>query len=195
MDLRETIGRLTTFRCTWTAEEVAALAEVSLCGARKYLTALTRAQVLTLTGDQYSAGPQARAWRSQPRKAKGPSSYGNSAKYRATRALWDNLRQRDWQAGREGVVLTSQEPTQDQSGQHQPAGDNKMERTITYTALLTLDQVAAEIGHHVETVRREIKRGKIQAIRTGIRGVRIPRESLNEYLRANLIGADRGAQA
>lgn len=193
MDLRETIGRLTTFRCTWTAEEVAALAEVSLCGARKYLTALTRAQVLTLTGDQYSAGPQARAWRSQPRKAKGPSSYGNSAKYRATRALWDSLRQRDWKAGRDGVVLTSQEPTQDQSGQHQPAGDSKMVKTFTPGTYLTLDQVASELAVHVETVRREIKRGRIAAFRTGVRGVRIARESLEAYRQANVITTEAKA--
>lgn len=186
MDLRETIGRLTTHRCTWTAEEVAALAEVSLCGVRKYLTALTRQKVLTLTGDQYSAGPQARAWRNQPRKAKGPSSYGNSAKYRATRALWDSLRQRDWQAGKAGVVLTSRdESPEDNRGQQ----ESDMDKTAKSSTAYTLTQVADSLSVSLKTIRREIERGKLRPFRVG-RLVRVDQAEVDRYRTSQLTAAE-----
>ncbi len=185
--LRTILVRLTTFACAWTAEEVVALSEVSLSGVRRYLTNLVHLDVLTLTGTEYRAGPQARAWRELARKHKGPSTYGNSARYRAQRTVWDGLRQRDWDVKRKAScnqpdpLLTSRIGTDvDNRGHERPLGPEGTGVSIM-GADMSVEAVAESLGVSAKTVRREIERGKIRAFRVGLRCLRISQNEVDRY--------------
>lgn len=178
MDLRTAITKLTTYHCTWTCEEIAELTESPLRGAKAYLTALVNQKVLVLTGEQYSFGKNANAWKNKPPKTKGPSSYGNSVKYRKQRELWDKLKQRDWEEARKGKILTYQEPSADSISYQE---QSEMITATNYDPSLTYSQAADELGVNEQTIRREVKRGKIKAFRVGLRCVRITREELDRY--------------
>jgi excisionase family DNA binding protein len=191
MELRAAISRLTSYRCTWTSEEVAALTDSPLRGARAYLTSLVTLGVLSVDHGNYSPGPGVKKWKSHPPKKKGPSTYGNSRKYREQRALWDKLRQRDWEEAKKGKTLTLGEATDHYSVRQKTAGDDLVTKSINGTGCLTPDEAAAELSLSVETVRRQIRSGKIAAFRAGSRCLRISRESLEAYRLNNLIACDR----
>lgn len=178
-DLRSVIARLTTFKCTWTAAEVAALVDVPMRGVRAYLSTLVHQRVLIITGEHYTPGPKAKGWREHKPKRKGPSTYGNSSKYREQQTIWDALKLRDWKAGRaEGATpLTSNEVQADttQRTETQTMG------SVSHQPALTIDQVAELLSVSKNTVRNQIGRGKLKSFRAGERGVRISAEELDRY--------------
>lgn len=178
-DLRSVIARLTTFKCTWTAAEVAALVDVPMRGVRAYLSTLVHQRVLIITGEDYTPGPKAKGWREHKPKRKGPSTYGNSSKYREQQTIWDALKLRDWNAGKaeRAAALTSQDvPQAITTHQESP----KMQ-SVSHQSALTMNQVADALGISVNTVRREINRGRIQTFRAGLRSIRINAEELDRY--------------
>jgi excisionase family DNA binding protein len=190
-ELRTIIARLTTFRCTWTLAEVVTLSDVQVSGIRRYLSALVNQRVLINQGEHYAPGPKARAWRENQPKRKGPSTYGNNAKYRAEKEVWDAIRLREWQARRSEPtpILTSTEvqtPTTSVTETHQM-------QAVSHQPPLTMDEAATLLNVSIGTVRNEIKRGKISAFRIGSRGVRIAVEALDAYRTANAI--TQGKQA
>lgn len=192
-DLRTVVAKLATFRCAWTCEEIQALTDAPIRGVRAYLTALVNQQVLIRTDLGYLPGPYIQTWKSTPPKTKGPSTYGNSSAYREQRAVWDKLRQRDWEEGRKegqsgkrrrnGQTLTSQERTAGIiEGQE---GTNVPNESLSYA------QAAEELGVSDKTVEREAKRGKIKTFRIGLRCVRISRAELDRYRDNCLMASDQ----
>lgn len=191
-DLRSVVARLTTFKCTWTAEEVQSLTDVPLSGVRRYLSTLAHLQVLVLTDGKYSAGPKARAWREKEPTRKGPSTYGNSAKYRAQRAVWDALRLRDWQSGKSKPAHSNVQNAMPLTSNEVQAGTTAATEVQPMTSVshqppLTYDEAATLLGVSLNTVRNEVKRGKLKAFRVGERGIRITHEALDEYRTANAV--------
>lgn len=194
-DLRSAIAWLTTLRCPWRAEEAAVMAEMPARAARAYCSTLVREKVLREDGDGwYAPGPKVKAWRAHPPKAKGPSTYGNSARYRAIRAVKDQLRRRDWEAARKGgqtpplvppPILTSQEVTPDTTeAQEIPAM-----LSASHRPPLTLEEAAKLLGVSLMTVRREVERGKLRTHRVGMRCVRISMEEFERYRTATAGGS------
>ena len=57
---------------------------------------------------------------------------------------------------------------------------------------LTYEEAATELNVHVETIRREVKRGRLEAYRVGLRGVRISRDALDRYRTANVLTIAKG---
>lgn len=205
-DLRTVLVRLTRMRCTWTAEEVASLADMPLKAARAYCQTLVTQQVLIVVEGKYATGPQAIPWRSKRPANKGPQTYGNSAKYRETRALWDKITARDWELARKGRgkrrgapapntpdSLTSQLSATDDTNVHQHAGDSKMASPSLTGGSMTCDEAASELNVSVDTIRREIKRGRLKAHRVGLYNVRITRTAIDEYRTQNAITPDKQA--
>jgi excisionase family DNA binding protein len=185
--LRSIIVRLTTYACAWSVDEVVALSEVSLSGVRRYLTNLVHLDVLTLVGSQYRAGPQARAWRELARKHKGPSTYGNSARYRAQRAVWDQLRQRDWQEKRKDqptAVLTSRSWSDVDNSGHTLTSRPLGTEGNNMGSDMSIEEVAGTLSVSAKTVRREIERGKIRAFRVGLKCLRVSKDEVERYRNA-----------
>ena len=58
------------------------------------------------------------------------------------------------------------------------------------TRLLTLAEVAELAGVHYDTVRREIKRGRLDAIIVGERLVRVPEDAALRWLQARPVTPD-----
>lgn len=189
-DMRSTIARLTTFRCTWTAEEVAALTDTALKGARAYLSTLVHQRVLITKDGHFAPGPQVKAWLAHPPKAKGPSKYGNSRKYREERALWDKLRQRDWEVAKK-AAKNSPDPTLTSQPTPGPiTGRQEMPEVLTTSnqPALTLDEAASLLSVSLNTVRREVSRGKLSTFRVAS-SVRIARAEFDRYVAAAAIAA------
>lgn len=178
MDLRTAITKLTTYHCAWTCEEISELTESPARGTKAYLTALVNQKVLVLSGNQYSFGENANKWKNTPIKKRGPSSYGNSVKYRKQRELWDKLKQRDWEEARKGKILTYQETTVSDSERQET---DIVENLLNPDASLSIAQVAAYLDVSDRTIEREIKRGKIKAFRVGLRCVRVTKSELDRY--------------
>ncbi len=62
-----------------------------------------------------------------------------------------------------------------------------MAKTLLSGASMTMDDVAAELGIHVESVRKMVKSGRLVAYRVGSRGVRITRQALEKYQTDNIL--------
>ena len=63
----------------------------------------------------------------------------------------------------------------------------KIEKMLEkYPEMLRVSEAADVLGVSQQTVRRYIKNGEFEVIRVGDRGVKIPKESLIEYLEAHI---------
>ena len=56
--------------------------------------------------------------------------------------------------------------------------------------LLTVEQVAAELQMHPDTVRRYIREKKLRAVRLSARDLRIRRSELNRFLKERETGGE-----
>lgn len=57
--------------------------------------------------------------------------------------------------------------------------------------LLTIDEVAAELKLHPDTIRRYIRQKRLKAVRVGVTAKRIRRSELDRFLRAGEEQEDR----
>lgn len=175
-DLRASVVYLLRLRIPWRPEHLATLAAVPLSRARAYVTQLATepicAVVMTPEG-QVKPGVYARRWIAlEPRTRPG----GNSSEYRRQREVRAELEQQAWRAGREGQLLTSQQPPGLDSADHE---DANMPSDAQLDAMgMTLAQAASLAQCHPHTIRRRIHDGTIKAIRVGPRLIRIPHGEL-----------------
>jgi len=56
--------------------------------------------------------------------------------------------------------------------------------------LLTIDEVAAELKLHPDTIRRYIREGKLKQIRVGGTAIRIRRSELDRFIREGEEGSE-----
>lgn len=60
----------------------------------------------------------------------------------------------------------------------------------TLPAYLDVPQAAAHLGVHTALVYKEIRAGRLRAVKIGARVIRIPREALEAYVTAQSTGAN-----
>lgn len=171
--LRDSVARLTLFRCAWTAVEVAEAAGTATPTAASYCATLVAGGVLVREGDGFRAGPAAMAWRKEAKPSKGG---GNSEQYRRRKRIMDQMAVRDWQnKAPDTVVLTVQKE----------AGRSITAQETAMPDCTPLDEAARRLAVDRSTVRRWAKTGRLCLVKIGPRCARIRTDSLERLIRGN----------
>lgn len=200
MDLRSAVRSACHIGATFGPDEIATLADVPRDRALAYCRLLVRQSVLTeCDGAQFDRGEGFGDW-SKTRTASGggQSSYGNGAKYQREKAVRDALRQRAWQQGRgkEPKPPKREKTMLDElrlpSGYKRPPQVYRDVRTrLMLDGLLPVTRVAEILGISRITVWREVRRGKLKAVRVARRALAINEYDLIAYVRE--LNAKEGA--
>lgn len=156
---------------------------MSTNGAKATLALLVARGVVVRVGERYQAGQSkiVSQWRAdKPTRGAKPGGGGNGAAYRRAKAVRERLSRAEAEARRAGR-LTSQPATTGDAGQHEATKCTIVAQAGMEDSMLGLSKIqdaAAALNIHEETIRRWHRKGKLTLVRLPGGSLRVRAEDL-----------------
>lgn len=179
----------------WTTEEAARLAACDQLGARAYLRRLAGQQaVVEIETDHWRPGPRAEAWAKASREAKTREG-GNSAAYRAAKALRESLAAEDWQMAKaRGGDLTPPGRTTAHKCVPEDANDMSAAAATATDDLISYATAADRMGISLRSIKRLVAIGDLPVVRLGANLARVDPAEVAELIRKRTTRAGKAVE-